>query len=232
MTTSSQFGPPVSDEELMRYLDGELDEERRAEVAGQLGESEQARAKLAGLELVGELLREQVAADDRAAGIADAVMAKLEAAAAEDESAGADVVELPVKQPRPEPSPSLPQPANDNRWSIYGLAGAAAAVAAGLFLWSLTGSDEMELAGPRRGPPPSALASADGTEAMAEPRWPSPAPVAEEESDDEPSAAVEVAAVDFGSHSGSVFYVSTGPEHAATTTAVVWVTDDVTGDAP
>ena len=122
-------------------------------------------------------------------------------------------------------------PAVDRRFLEAVISYKEAAVAAGLFVWSLIGSDEMELVRPRRGPPPSALAAAEGTETTAEPRWPSAA-AEEGEPDDEPGAAVEVAAVDFGSHSGSVFYVSTGPEHAATTTAVVWVTDDVTGDAP
>ena len=239
MTAGSSLGPPVRDEELMRFLDEELDEERCAEVAARLEQDAEARDKLAGLDLAGELLREQAATDERADTIADAVMAKLEAGEGQeaeessghegDDTAGADVVKLPVAPQRVDVPASGAQPANDNRWSIFGMAAAAAAVAAGLWVWSRSGADEMDLAG-RQPTSAAQVAAADTDEATAAPRWPAPAAADTAEPDEEATAGVEVAAVDFGSHTGSVFYVSTGPEHAATTTAVVWVTDDVTGD--
>lgn len=239
MSTSKPLTSPVSDEELMLLVDDELADERRAEVEQVLASDPEARAKLAGLEWVGEVLRER-AEDERADGIADAVMARLapEQGEAPTDQASADeqpgeVVPLRAsRQQAPRPL-DRPAAANDNARGIFALAAAAAAVAAGLYFWSRSGADDMSLEARRRAIPPNAIAAAEGESsgASAQPRWLREAPEQDPPAE-EPSAAVEVASVDFGSHTGSVFYVSTGPDDAATTTAVVWVTDDVTGDAP
>ncbi|MBW2524651.1 MAG: hypothetical protein JRI23_10770 [Deltaproteobacteria bacterium] len=237
MSASKPMMPPVTDEELMRLFDDELGDERRAEVESYLAEDQDARDKLVGMDWVGDLLREQLADDERADGIADAVMASIDAPAEapqeaeQSEDEVAEVIPLPSRR-REEPAPlDQPRAANDNAKSIFALAAAAAAVAAGLYFWSRGGADDADLAR-LRAFPPSAVASHESVPSgeAVQPKWPHPAPV--EEPAEEPSAAVEVASVDFGSHTGSVFYVSTGPEDEATTTAVVWVTDDVTGDVP
>jgi hypothetical protein len=239
MSATKPLGLPVSDEELMRYLDGELGQERRGEVEEQLAGDRDGRDKLAGMDWVGELLRERAAGDERADGIADAVMASLASSSSrdqesseEDDAAAAEVVPLPTRKREATQRVDQPRAANDNAKSIFALAAAAAAVAAGLYFWSRTGADDITVADGRPAPAATAVAAvqSEASTAAASPKWSHPAPT--EEPTEEPSAAVEVASVDFGSHTGSVFYVSTGPENAATTTVVVWVTDDVTGDAP
>jgi hypothetical protein len=113
------------------------------------------------------------------------------------------------------------------------MAGLAAAVAAGLFLWSRAGLQDLPVTA---GAAPSAAATAPAVALGPEgsgpaPKWLAPAPSAEAERDEGPSRVVEVANVDFGTNTGSVFYVSTGAStnDVTTTTAVIWVTDKVAG---
>lgn len=177
---------------LMRFLDGELSPEEAADIERLLADDETARDKRAGLLLVGDILRDAVDGDTRADGIADAVMARLDEAPSPDEVA---------------PKVASAKPANDNAKIIFVLATAAAAVAADLFVWGNSDPDHVAIA-----PPP---------EPAIETASPTPTPAEAEFLDaKEEAAPVEVAAVDFGSQSGSVFYVS--GENAAT--AVVWVT--------
>lgn len=218
-------GPPaISDLELMRFLDGELDEPELAELEAMLATDDQASGKIAGLEQVGDFLRETVAADDRADGIADAIMAQIEdeAEAAEDE--GGDVVELPraaMLDAVSEEQLGEGPPANDNSRLIYAVFGVAAAVAAGLFVWGSAGPSLDPVAmGNRPAVTTEAAAAPEPAPGEAAGLPPNGAAVAEDE--DEP--VVEIAAVDFGAQSGSVFYVSAG-KNAAGSTAVVWVTD-------
>lgn len=218
---------------LMRYLDGELEPELAAEIEARIAADSAARDKRAGLALVAALLREGVDADRRADGIADAVMSRLDADSGD--GGGADAGEVgadhdverhvgvdgeggasPRSERRGRAGSSASGPAaNDNGRVIFALATAAAAVAAGLFIWGTTEPDDGVALGPQLEPPaeiePAPLPFAsNGREA---------APTAEVEAEEAPQP-VEVAAVDFGSQSGSVFYVS--GQHAAT--AVVWVT--------
>jgi len=236
VTSSDNFDPvPPRDEDLMRYLDGELEEAQSAEIEQLLQQDEQAAGKLAALSLLGELLRESADRQVGADGIADAVMAAVEAEACEsdggsceDEVGLAPVVPLPLR-----PRDKLPvSPANDNSRNIFTLAAVAAAIAAGFFLWGRadTGS---ELAVTSTNPPVAtqpaqpalSLAALEPSQAAA-PAVPQPEP-------EEAGPGVEVASVDFGSLTGSVFYVSGksgDDDRDATTTAVLWVTDDAGED--
>ena len=227
--------PAISDRELMRYLDGELDEPDLTELEARLVTDEQASGKVAGLEQVGDFLRETVSADDRADCIADAIMAQIEAEAADGagaDSAGADsagdgdakVVELP-RAPALETLTDRPvadgSPANDNSRLIYAVFGVAAAAAAALFVWgnAVPTSDTVAMASR------PAVATEVAAAAEAAPGLPPSGKVdTEAAAEDEDEPVVEIAAVDFGAQSGSVFYVSAG-KHTAGSTAVVWVTD-------
>ena len=82
--TNAAAEPPgtPSDLELMLYADGELPEERIAEVEAYLDRSASARNKLRGLDLVSTLIRED--ALDRAAqagDLTDAIFARIQAEA-------------------------------------------------------------------------------------------------------------------------------------------------------
>lgn len=214
MTTSKT---EISDRELMRFYDGDLDDERTEEIERWLDEGaldDEALDKLAGLDLVGDLLAEAVDGDERADDVVDAVMAKLDAAgedadAEDDEAANEDVdAELvPLKK--------LQTPANDNAPRIYMLAAVAAAAAAGLYIWGNQGQDVE--------PPPHAYVppTTMTAEPTASPAAPAPPPTAVGLADDE-DEGVEIAAVDFGTHRGSVFYVG---DASAGRTAVVWIND-------
>ena len=69
-----------TDLELMAFADGELDEPRRAEVEAFLASSADARGKLAGMGLVGELVRERAASHD--VDLTDAILGRVEREAA------------------------------------------------------------------------------------------------------------------------------------------------------
>jgi hypothetical protein len=231
MSTERQAVSRPSDEELMGFLDGELDDGRRAEIAAALANDAELRAKLAALGLVGELVRERVDEDERADGIADAVMARLAAG----EPAESELVHGRFGQKRAGRrlgSFIRSEPANENARSVFLMAALAAAVAIGLFFWSRAGLRDLPVGhgGPdhRSLVPPTAVAWQPGASA-AEPKWLVPAASEPMAKDEDTDAAVEVASVDFGSHSGTVFYVSTGSSQSSTTTAVVWVTDEVAG---
>jgi len=240
----TDVGP--TDVELMSWFDGELEEARSAEVAQWAQQDERARDKLAGLQAIGDLLREDAEADNRADGIASEVMDRVRADDGQQQST-ADVV------PFPEPAEHDPErvelqdtklprrkAGNDNARSIFALTAVAAAVALGLFFWGRNGPETAPVA--EQGSPNSATEAVAATAAVAQ--GPTLAdnsvPAASNtdlEADDGALAAaeisaVEVAEVDFGAHSGSVFYVSTGAGEADETTAVVWVTDDVAGEGP
>ncbi len=226
-------GPPaISDLELMRYLDGELDEPELTELEARLAGDDEASGKLAGLDQLGDFLRQAVVSDERGDAIADAVMAGIDAADTDQaEGDEAEVIELP-KQTKLDSTAGdqvagarVAEPSNDNSRLIYSVFAAAAAVAIGLFVWGTTGPGADSVAMTDR-PASEAIEAAAAPEA-------SPAAVAgkaaraEDEDDaaaDEDEPSVEIAAVDFGAQSGSVFYVSAG-KNAAGSTAVVWVTD-------
>jgi hypothetical protein len=207
----------ISDEQLMRYLDGELGDDAEAELGALLEDDDDARDKLAGLELVGELLREAVEEDERGADLSELIMAEVEAGHADDLPDSVAVLQKKdLAGPGAGSTLADAPAANDNARNIYMLAAAAAAVAAGLWFYSGTTPPE-----------PTRTASAP-TPALEATELPTPAPettaeVAPDEDDDDP--AVEIAAIDFGSgQAGSVFHISGGDTAAAGTT-VLWVTD-------
>ncbi len=223
MTTPSNDTEPAApiddrDLELMRFLDEELDEAEAEAFAAKL-DDEVVRAKLAGLELVGELLRENAQADERADSIAAAVMERLEAQCSirkDDDESSADVEPI-ASQPDLRPSATNDAPANDNSRSFFALAAMAAAVAAGLFLWGRSNPTAEVAQAPYDPPavaaemPTSIKPAAADTASLGE---------AEEEMG---QVGMEIAAVDFGAQQGSVFYVGGSDEANATT--VVWVTE-------
>ncbi len=196
----------ISDLELMQHFDGEHDDP--AAVRAWLEADADARDKLASLAIAAAVVREQIDRDPRADGVADAVMAAIEA---EDAPASREREKVAL--------PGTAAPANDNSRVIYIVATAAAAIAAGLFLWGRTAPDH-ELAEQQ-----SAASSRSGPTSLVDEAAPPPAARADRAVDaasEDDALGVEIAAVDFGSHSGSVFYVS-GARSGAT--AVVWVTD-------
>jgi negative regulator of sigma E activity len=223
-----------TDLELMQYADGELDEERSRAVARHLEEDAQARAKLKGLDLTGELVRHLSEQRAEGADFADAVMARIEAGDVPEDDDVPDAAPEPndldaVEEPEPEarePRRSarvgpVAAPANDNARRIFGLAAIAAAVAAGLFLWGRT-------------EPPVAERDASTTPTVVVPietAEPAPETTATAVAKLEPimqDPGVEVASVEFGSANGAVFYVPSDDASEPPTT-VVWVTDEVGG---
>jgi hypothetical protein len=217
------------DMELMRLYDGELDEGPAVEVGRRLDGDRALRDKLATMALVGELIREQVESDVRADGIADQVMGRVDSLELEADSeptrqppgpasASEDAVGARVGPLVGTDTGDSVRPANDNVRVLYGLAGLAAAAAAALFYWGQTAPTEVASQA-ETAAPASPEAVADAT------REPKPAPeTLAAPGDDESSPAVEIAAVDFGSQTGSVFYISGGNSSSAPT-AVLWVTD-------
>jgi anti-sigma factor RsiW len=212
-------GRRPSDLDLMLYFDGELDAEGREAVEAFLDRQEAPRRKLAGLELGAELVRERALAEvSGMESIADSVMARIEAeeAAAGERtgaSAGADVGKV-AGAPRG-------KPANDNARVIYALAALAVAAAAALVIWGRTGDPSPSAEGPVAGEVAPYTAPA------------SPAP-SELEAPTLPEVAaghgVEIATVDFGARSGSIFYVPNDATSSNATTTVVWLADNSAGE--
>ncbi|MBI4705290.1 MAG: hypothetical protein HY744_29640 [Deltaproteobacteria bacterium] len=227
MTSPSDTTGRPTDEELMMLLDGELDATRGAEVEAYAARDPEARAKLAGLRLAGDLLREAAARDARADGVAEAVMAAIAAQPGPAATGrGAEIIDLAARRAerdgRREPE-GRKRRAGVQRYLALGAV--AAAAAAGLMVWTRLRPEPGEPAAVATAVPatPSSGLGVPGVSAW---RRLAAAELARDE-----GPAVEVASVDFGSRSGSVFYVSTGPGDTGPTTAVVWVTDVATGEA-
>lgn len=208
----------ISDRDLMLLHDGELDGEELERLERALAEDERARGKLSALRYTGSLLRESVEADTRADDIAAAVMAKLDAV-----EEVAELEELPLLE-QPKVPVDRAAPANDNARTLWSLAAAAAAVAAGLFVWgSFSSATESAVALAPRSEAVAEVAS-EHVEALQPPSSfaaaERPIGAAASKADDED--AVEIARLDFGAHTGSVFKVR--DENTGASTAVVWVT--------
>lgn len=214
MSTKTDTITTPTDLELMLYADGELTGEQLAAVEAHLARDKSARRKLLAMGIVSDVVRDRAlgAAAPLAGDIADLVMASLEAEgrpeatpeAKREKDVVAPVVEnkvVPLRRRRP---------ANDNMRGLWMVAAVAAAAAAGLLLWS-------------RGPAPTTGGVASGRAPSTAITAPAPTP---EAADDE--HGVEVAAVDFGALTGSVFYVPSGTATSGTTT-VVWLSDDSSG---
>lgn len=208
-----------TDMELMLFADGELDEPRHHEVERFLASDAEGRDKLAGLRVVGAFVQEQADDGPSALNIADAVMARV---AQEGRSARvpADNV-IPLQGRRnqaPKSEREAPASGLFGRTSraVYYFAGAAIAAAAAMSLWVQVDPQMPAL------PPTTAIVP--GAQAV-------PGPVAALPADTAPVAAlepdvgVEVAAIDFGTRSGAIFYVQGNEAATGGTTTVVWVND-------
>lgn len=209
---------PPSDLELMQYFDGELEGPRRAAVEAFLSADLRAQGKVAGLQITSSILREQAASLSAADGIADSVMARI----AQESAPIVAPMAPPAAVPVPLPRLTAGAPANDNSRRIFGFFGALAVAAAAAFaVWARSGAPAMEPAQPR----PVAVLTAPSTN-------PSPATSEPEidgaglATDVDAEHGVEVAAVNFGAHMGSIFYVPSGSVEAKRVTTVVWLADD------
>ncbi|MBI5531370.1 MAG: hypothetical protein HY898_01555 [Deltaproteobacteria bacterium] len=188
--------------ELMLYADGELDQSRAAEVEAWLAGSAEGRAVVATFGELGAIVRghaDETAQQAGADRIADEVMARIDEAPVSE----GRVVRLQPSQPHAS-------------WVGYAMTGLAAAAAVAFVMWRLAGSNVSQLsstqptARPSQADPGLVVASA-------------PIPASDPE-DREPGVSVD--AIEFGAHTGTIFYV---PNDTGTTT-VVWLTDDDTGD--
>jgi hypothetical protein len=206
----------------MAFHDGELDVAHAAEVAGWVRHSSSARASLAGLAQLGELVR--IAADARtgqaADGLADAVMAEIEQSERPRATAQPSRLRSPprgrtdrlVLRAPPVADARLPGAGRARR--VLRLApwlGALSAAAAGVLLVLSARPPALESSsGIRDAAPPrnaSYVAASGPRAAIAEP---------------EVAAGAAIEAIDLGAHVGSIFMVSEG----ADVTPVVWVFDD------
>jgi hypothetical protein len=212
-----------TDMELMLFHDGELEEPRRAEVAAWLEQSQVGRAKVAGVSLGGELLRESALVRAASFDIADAVMAatKRQNGAGEtiaaDGASGAKVI--PIKSKTAPKAAPQEESGKDGGRLLLPLTAIAAAAAAALFYWGRTEpAKQHEVA---KNVPTETAPSVQPL-----PPTPAPAPTELEPfaKAEEPEPGVRVASVNFGSRQGSVFIV--GDESLGPTTAVVWVTEE------
>lgn len=231
MTTSKErprAAEMPSDLELMAYFDGELEEPRKSAVAAFLGESAQARNKLAGLSITSGVVRSRPLDLSAADDIADLVMAKIAADPAESApTPPAKVVPLRTAAATPARLPPA-KPANDNVRRILGVAALAVAAAAALTLW---GRQNTGPGGPATQAPVALSAPSSASPSPDRPAASTPAPATDATSvaasaETDAEHGVEVAAVNFGAHMGSIFYVPSGSIEANRTTTVVWLADD------
>lgn len=239
MTTNKER-PPIaeaplsearpSDLELMMYFDDELEEPRKSAVSAFIAADHGAQNKLAALRITSGVVRRYASNIEPSLNIADLVMKAVEAEtstkAAIFPSAAQRSNVIPISAAKNASSASKAaaarRPANDNVRRIFGVAALAVAAAAALAIWG------RQTAGP--GNHSSGLQVA--VTIPVTPLQPGIAPTADDKVID--SAAqeadaehgVEVAAVNFGAHMGSIFYVPSGSIEANHTTTVVWLADD------
>jgi len=223
---------PISDLDLMLYLDGELSGERQEQVRRAITRDDVLRNKLEALELSSAIVRER--ADDAGANIdfADAVMARISANNSDvalDERDAAPVVQTTGEIAAADAAPvrleklgSPVKPSNDNARGIFALAALAVAAAASFMIWSRLAPN------PSTAPAePVAMVTTQEIAPAAPPVELQPAPIGVAEADvtEDQQVGVEVAAVDFGSKVGTIFYVETEAATSKHTTTVVWLTD-------
>lgn len=229
-----------TDLELMMYADGELDPARAAEVARFLEQrpDDAAGDKLFGLSVVSAHVRteaDRVAtaarADDIVANVFAAIRAEQEGSAPAKKNGRARVADVisiaDAKAADATKSPArAAAPANDNARLIFGLAGVAAAAAIALGIW---GSGANPAKSPVDVGDRVAVATDVTTETRPEPTTNVASAPIESNKKPKPSVqddtpAVAVAAVDFGTKTGAVYYVPS--DSPGTTTTVVWVSDE------
>lgn len=222
---------PPTDLELMLYVDGELEGERQREVRQAIQRDSVLRRKVAALSLSSDIVRENATSSAASFDIADAIMAKV----ADDKDASRDArdaapgsASVKVAEVKPLLRPGLGKAtkggaSNDNARGIFALAAIAVAAAAGLMVWG-----RMDTSAPRA--TESAVAMVTTPEAVPAPApEPQPAAPSVANAEDGEDVGVEVAAVDFGSRIGTIFYVPTEAATSNHTTTVVWLADDPVG---
>ncbi|MBN2196223.1 MAG: hypothetical protein JW751_25645 [Polyangiaceae bacterium] len=191
---------PLDPLRLMQHYDGELSSEESAEVERLLVGDPEGRDAFAGLQQLGEFLREF--ADERAASaddVASSVMAHLD-------------FELgPASRSRVVRGRSSRRASRIRSW-VWGATGGLAAAAAMALLFAYLAPTRTA---PSAGP---AAASWRAANASARPSWAAPDPVRRAE----PGPDVSIETVDFGQRNGTIFMVSSGE---GATTPVIWVTD-------
>lgn len=227
----SRVKPPPTDLELMMYVDGELDPAREHEVRQALLRDGTLRSKVSALELSASILRENVESSTSGFDLTDAVMAQI-------------AVDVSTKQDPRDAAPgsleALPSagvdataglgsraPSNDNARGIFALAALAVAAAAGLLIWGRMAPD----ASHPSNAPVAMVTTAEEAPMAATPTPPTePRPAATDEAEEgDTEVGVEVAAVDFGTRIGTIFYVPTEAATSNHTTTVVWLADDPAG---
>lgn len=208
-----------TDMELMLFADGELDESRHHEVERFLASDAASRDKLAGLRVVGAFVREQGEGELPTLNIADAVLLKLTEEGRSTRVPADNVIPLQGRRHQaPKSEREAPASGLFGRTSraVYYFAGAAIAAAAAMSLWVQVDPQMPAL------PPTTAIVP--GAQAVPGPAAALPAdtaPVAALE----PEVGVEVAAIDFGTRTGAIFYVQGNEAATGSTTTVVWVND-------
>lgn len=223
---ASSHGGPPSDLELMMLYDGELEEPRKSQVAAYLNSDLAARGKVSGLRITSVLVQRQVNAASPADNIADLVMGKIATNGASTHTATAPVAPSPPLAIQPLPTPARAANDNKSRRLYIAVSAVVAAAAAALAIWSR--QPVSGVSGQTKQP----VAALSTQQAPIRPAPVSPPP-AEPEIDGasvnpeaESEHGVEVAAVNFGAHMGSIFYVPSGSIEAKRTTTVVWLADD------
>ncbi|MCB9609242.1 MAG: hypothetical protein H6716_21795 [Polyangiaceae bacterium] len=167
-----------SSRDLMLLHDGELDAAAEAELLAALDADLAAQAELAGLEQLGDFLREahKAAAEPEFTSVADSVMERLD--------------EPPLRAAQPKASSAPSAPAQRERGWVVVVGVTLAAAAAGI-LW-LRSSHPVE--------PVAPVASLTKTAVPVAPSTPGPDPKVEEE-------PVAIVSVDFGGSDGTIFVV-------------------------
>ncbi|UQA63694.1 hypothetical protein E8A73_018155 [Polyangium aurulentum] len=224
---------PPTDLELMLYADGELEGERLREVKLAIEKDAALRSKLTALRLASEIVRDDALAAE--VDLTDGIMARIASAPDTAERDPRDAAPRPKVQEERPPAKVEPllQPgvgkvaakgsaSNDNARGIFALTAVAVAAAAAMMIWG-----RMDSAPTRPQNAPVAVAP-NTQEAAPEPPAPVP-PAAAPAQESETDMGVEVAAVDFGSRIGTIFYVPTEAAPSNHTTTVVWLADDPAG---
>jgi|GEM_PF-572141 len=201
----------ITTEDLMRFVDGELDAEMEAVVLNQLENDEHSRAIVMTLLEIGNRVREH--ADMRAAaagadGIASLVMARIgQDSLPNTSSTGMSGKVVPLGTVAAKPTGVAP----------IAVGGLVFAAAAAFLLWQFGGDYSQPVTAGK-----ATLSAANGTAVASIPS----AFTAPGYQEQEPVVTVD--AVDFGARTGSIFYVpgNFGP------TPVVWLADDPTVGSP
>lgn len=196
MSVAPRSAQQPTDQELMLFVDGELEPAREAEVAAHVASDPIGRRKVLALRFAGEVLRETQREVSAPLDLADAVMGQLDAL---DRSVSR-VVPLDAARRR------------GVARRIYAVAAVAVAAAAALAVWARAGAVVESSPSMALVPPSPSLELA------------APPPEPEPEAQPQQEHGAEVAAVDFGTRTGSIFYV---PTEAAerNVLAVVWISD-------